>query len=108
MGNIWSWLFYSLPWQVQIGALLIVALVILYLLVRVFGWDRVKPYVIPVLGLIGAAGLLSRAQQKGFADRKAQEDAAAQKAGIVVAAQQKKAQDDTDDELKAEADKWSK
>jgi len=67
--NLWTWLFYSLPWQAQAVGALAVVLGLLALAVKVFGWQRVKPFVLPVLALVGAGALLTRERQKGYQER---------------------------------------
>ena len=36
---------------------------------RAFGWERVKPWVLPVVTAIGAGALLQRARQQGWKDK---------------------------------------
>jgi hypothetical protein len=67
--NLWDFLVYSIPWWLQIILLAVPVAALLWFAVGIFGWNRVKGWIIPALALIGAAGALSRAQQKGYKDR---------------------------------------
>ncbi len=74
------WLFYALPWWLQVTLVAIPVLIAFYYAVRVFGFERVKGWIAPALALLAALGLLSRAKQQGYNDRrdiqkKAQDDA---------------------------------
>ena len=64
------WLFYLTPWWVQLCILALPVLVVFYVAIRVFGYQRVKGFILPALAILGAIGLLGRAKQQGYADRK--------------------------------------
>jgi uncharacterized membrane protein len=78
--QFFQWVFYALPWWLQLTLLAIPVLVAFYFAVRIFGFDRVKGFIAPALAILAALGLLSRARQQGYQDRKdiqekAQDDA---------------------------------
>lgn len=64
------WLFYLTPWWVQMCILALPVLIVFYVAIRVFGYERVKGFILPALAILGAIGLLGRAKQQGYADRK--------------------------------------
>lgn len=67
--SLWDVLVYMLPWWAQL-AIAATALAGLFLLaVKVFGWERVRPFVVPAFAVVGAGALLSRARQKGWQDK---------------------------------------
>lgn len=105
---IWDFLINRVPWGLQVAVLAIIALVVLYLLVRIFGFERVKGWIGPVLAVIGAVGLLQRSRQQGYADRVAQEDAAQQRANDVVVKEREDVRKLPDAELDRRLDRWSK
>jgi hypothetical protein len=88
-----NWLIYGIPAEVQIITLLLVAAVVLYVLGRILGWERVRGWILPVAGVIGALGFASKLRQKGYADRRAEEEKALDKAEEIV--------DDKRDEINA-------
>lgn len=73
---LWNWLIYQIPWQVQVSILLMLALVGLYFIGRIFGWGVAKQIALPVLGVLAAIGIVSRAGQQGYGARKEQEQQA--------------------------------
>ena len=106
--NLWNWLFYSLPWPVQITLLAIPVVIAFWFAIQIFGWDKVRGFIAPALGILAALGLLSRAQQKGYADRKAAEKAAEDRAKQTVDTTRTDVQALPDDKLNQETDKWSR
>ena len=74
---IWDFILNRIPWWVQVCLLLIPVSLAFWFAVLIFGWERVRRWLVPVLGVLAAIGLLSRARQQGYADRgkKEQRDA---------------------------------
>lgn len=66
---IGDFLLYSIPWYVWLTLALVIAAVLFLLAVRAFGWERVKPWVLPVITVLGAGALLTRARQQGWQDK---------------------------------------
>ena len=64
-----DFLFYVVPWWAWLALALVVVAGLFLLAVRAFGWERVKSWVLPVLTVIGAGALLSRARQQGWQDK---------------------------------------
>ncbi len=108
MSGIWNWLFYSLPWWVQLTILAVPVAVGFWFAIQIFGWEKVRGFIAPVLGILAALGLLSRAQQQGYADRKAQEKQAEDKAIKTVEQERADAQAMDDKQLNEETDRWSR
>ncbi len=106
--NLWNWLWFELPWQVQITLLAIPVAIGFWFAIQIFGWEKVRGWIAPALGILAALGLLSRSQQKGYAERKAEEDAAARKAEDVVDKTRTEVKNLPDDKLDHEVDKWSR
>lgn len=80
MYEFFRWLFYLTPWWVQLIILALPILVLFGVAIRVFGYERVKAFILPAVAILAALGLLGRAKQQGYADRKdiqkkAQDDA---------------------------------
>ena len=71
--------FYKLWWLVP-SVVAILALAAFYYLYRVFGWEKIKGWILPVLAVIGALGALNRARSQGYQDRLNQEDVARKEA----------------------------
>lgn len=105
---IWDFLFYHLPFWLQITLLAIPVAVAFWFAIQIFGWEKVRGFIAPALGVLAALGLLSRAQQKGYADRKAQEKQAEDKAKQTVDTTRTETQALPDTKLDAEVDKWSR
>ncbi len=105
---IWNFLFYHIPFWLQITLLAIPVAVAFWLAIQIFGWEKVRGFIAPALGVLAALGLLSRAQQKGYADRKAQEKQAEDKAKQTVDTTRTETQALPDTKLDAEVDKWSR
>lgn len=105
---IWDFLFYHIPFWLQITLLAIPVAVAFWFAIQIFGWEKVRGFIAPALGVLAALGLLSRAQQKGYADRKAQEKQAEDKAKQTVDTTRTETQALPDTKLDAEVDKWSR
>lgn len=103
-----NWLIFGIPWPVQITIFVVLALAVLYAIGRIFGWGVARQIALPVLGVIGALGLLSRSGQQGYAARKDEEQAAEQKANQVADQAHINAQAMTNDQLAKETDRWSR
>ncbi len=103
-----DWLIYGVPAEVQIIILLLVAAIVLFVLGRILGWERVRGWIIPVAGAIGALGLASKLRQQGYADRRAEEEKALDKAEEIHGDIEKKVEHMPDQELDKEVDRWSK
>lgn len=103
-----NWLIFGVPWPVQVFIILLIALAILYMVGRVFGWGVVKQLALPVLAVVGAIGLYSRARQEGFNARKAEEDKAEEWAENVVVEKHDELRKLPDDALHERTDKWSR
>lgn len=70
MSEIGKWIFYSIPWPAQVALIALPCLIILVALINVLGFERVKGWIVPVIGLLAAIGLLSSARQQGYNDRR--------------------------------------
>ncbi len=70
------WAIYSLPWYVQGALLAIMWSGISVAVGMLFGWKYARMMMWPVVALIGAIVLLSRARQQGYTDRRAEEEKA--------------------------------
>jgi hypothetical protein len=105
---IWDFIFYHIPFWLQITLLAIPVAVAFWFAIQIFGWEKVRGFIAPALGVLAALGLLSRAQQKGYADRKAQEKQAEDKAKQTVDTTRTETQALPDTKLDAEVDKWSR
>lgn len=103
-----DWLIYGIPAEVQIIALLLVAAGVLYVLGRILGWERVRGWVLPVAGAIGALGLASKLRQAGYADRRAEEEKALDRAEEIHDEIEKKVERLPDEELADETDRWTR
>jgi hypothetical protein len=107
-----SWIVFGIPWQIQVTALVVVAGLLIFLATMIFGIGPVarvlKVIGLPLLGILGAIGLLSRAQQKGYGERKAEEDQAAKHAEVVVDQTRTDVQGLPDDKLDERTDRWTR
>lgn len=106
--NLWDFLIYQIPFWLQMLLLAVPVAALFWFAVGIFGWNRVKGWIIPALALIGAAGALSRAQQKGYADRKRQEQDALKKAEVIVEKKRDEIKALPDDDLNRRSDRWVK
>jgi hypothetical protein len=77
--NLWDVLVHIVPWWVQLALAVGVLAALFLLAVKVFGWERVRPFVLPAFAVVGAGVLLSRARQKGWQDKIAADIKAADK-----------------------------
>lgn len=103
-----QWLLYSLPWQLQI-ALLAVPVGIAFIVVgNIIGWDKVRVFIVPAIGALAAIGLLGRARQQGAADQRVKQERVDQRARDTIAEGRKDVADDTDPELDARLNRWTK
>lgn len=105
---IWDFLFYHLPWWLQISLLAIPVALAFWFAIITFGWMRVRAFIAPALAVLAALGLLSRARQQGYGDRKVEEKAAEDKAVKTVDKTRTDVQALPDDKLDTEVDKWSR
>jgi hypothetical protein len=107
-----NWLVWGVPWQVQLSAIIILAGLLIALAMMTFGVAPVfrvlRVIGLPLLAGITALGLLSRAQQKGYEARKAEEDQAARKAERTVDETRTDVQSLPGDQLNERVDKWSR
>lgn len=107
-----NWLIFGVPWQIQVTALVVLACLVIFLATMIFGIGPVVRVLrvigLPLLGILGAIGLLSRAQQQGYKARKVEEDTAARKAEVVVDNTRTDVQGLPDDKLDERVDKWSR
>jgi hypothetical protein len=106
--NLWDFLIYSIPWPVQVLLLAVPAVVILYFVYRIVGWNRIKGWVPAVVAAIVALGLLSSQRQKGYADRKTQEQDALKKAEVIVEKKRDEVKAMPNTKLDKEVDRWSR
>jgi hypothetical protein len=108
MNWLWDWLFYGIPFWVQVGILAVPVLIGFYIAVRLLGWERVRGWIPAALIALTAIGALSRTRQQGYADRKRQEDVALDKAEKVVVEERTEVTALPDKQLDDEVDKWSR
>lgn len=108
MQMIWNFILFQIPWPVQIGIVAVVAAAILYAIGRVFGWGVARQIAMPVLAVLGAIGLISRARQQGYKARTDEEHGAEEWAENVVVEKRDDLRSLPDDKLAARTDKWTK
>jgi Flp pilus assembly protein TadB len=105
---MWSFILNSIPWQVQAVAVAFVAALLVLVVGHLFGWKYVRPVIAPLVGVVAAIGLLSRARQQGYRDRRTEEERAQKRADDIA----DQIQDDTrklpDGALDKEVDRWSR
>ncbi len=106
--NLWDFLFYHLPWWLQISLLAIPVAVAFWFAIQIFGWEKVRGWIAPALAILAALGLASRAQQKGYADRRAEDEKALDKAEDFADEKRDDVQDRPDDKLNQDFDRWTK
>lgn len=96
-----DWLIYQVPWWMWAGLALLLYAAGLYVAAAFFGWQRVRPFALPVIAVIGAIAMLQRSRQQGWEDKVKKDLKAADKlidraaetrrrAEAEIAAQQKK------------------
>lgn len=105
---IWDFLFYHLPWWLQISLIAIPVALAFWFAIITFGWMRVRAFIAPALGILAALGLLSRARQQGYADRQVQEKAAEDRAKKTVDTVKKDVEAMPDEKLDSEVDRWTR
>jgi hypothetical protein len=105
---IWDAILYHIPWWVQLTILSIPVVLGLILVGNLIGWSRVRPWIIPALGVLAAFGMLGRDRQQGYGDRVDQEHKAEAGAQEIVRKEHAEARRDTDADLDAKVDKWTK
>lgn len=64
-----DWLLYQVPWWVWAALAVAVYAAGLYVAAAIFGWQRVRPFALPILIVIGALGALQRSRQQGWQDK---------------------------------------
>ncbi|MEO9231549.1 MAG: hypothetical protein ABI216_21725 [Devosia sp.] len=105
---IGHFLFYSMPWWLQLVLLAIPVLAAFYLAVKVFGWDRVKGWIAPVVAILAAFGMISRARQQGYADRRTEQINAQDKATDDFWKEKQKVDEKPISQVDKENEKWLK
>lgn len=103
MFDLGSWIYW-----LQFAGLVVVVLGIFALAVRLLGWNRVKGWIVPVIGFLAVAGAATKIRQSGYADRKQQERDALKKAEVIVEKKRDEIKAVPDDELDRRVDKWVK
>lgn len=106
--NLWDFIFYHLPWYVQITLLAIPVAVAFWFAIQIFGWEKVRGWIAPALAVLAALGLASRAQQKGYNDRRAEEEKALDRAEEIVEDEKQDVHTMPDQELDSEVDRWTR
>lgn len=76
---MWEFLIYSMPWWLQLALAALFVAVAFLVAVRIFGWERVRPLLLPAIAILGALGLVQRSRQQGWADKVKKDLAAADK-----------------------------
>lgn len=109
MEHLYTFLFYTMPWWLQVLILAAIVGVPIYLIAAMlFGTREVNRYVLlGVLALI-TLGYASKLRQDGYKRRQDEERAALDHAKEVVSEERKKTGDLSDTELNAKVDKWSR
>jgi hypothetical protein len=95
-------------WWLLPSVLGLAAAIAVMVAVAVFGWDRVRPYIVPIIVAVASLGLLSRARSQGYREREEVEERAKDKAERIGEDQKDKAEDLTDDQLDNETDRWTR
>jgi hypothetical protein len=108
MDWLWSFIIYGIPWWVQTAIVALFVLAVFALLVRIFGFERVKAWIPAALVALAAIGALSKQRQAGYTDRRAEEEKALDKAEEIVEHEQKDVQRLPDVELDEEVDEWTR
>ena len=108
MSWLWTFLIYGLPWWLQVSILAALVALVFLAAVRVFGWDRVKPFVLPAVALLAALGVVSKAKQGGYQDRRAEEEKALDKAEEIVIDKREDIANDSDEKLDERLDRWTR
>lgn len=108
MNTVVEFLLYALPWWVQIGILVTLAAGALLIAANIFGWNAVRGWIVPIVGVLAALGLASRSRQQGYNDRRAHEEKALDKAEEIHDDVEERIQKMPDHELNDEVDRWSR
>lgn len=107
--SIVAWLFYELPWYVQIGILAIAVGIPIYILaVAIFGAQVANRYLLHGIILIVTIGMASRWRQQGWNARKDEEKRAEERAEKIADDIRDDVQRLPDDKLDQKVDKWTK
>lgn len=64
-----EWLLYQVPWWVWAIIAAVIYAAALFVAAMVFGWQRVRPFALPILIVLGAVAALGRARQQGWQDK---------------------------------------
>ena len=103
-------LVYKLWWPLQVGGLAFMLAVLFLLAVRIFGWERVRPWVLklwlPLAILLAAFGLTRKAQQQGYTDRRAEEEKALDHAEDLVDEKRTDIANDSDAQSNERFERW--
>lgn len=113
MSWFWTALLYSVPWWLQVVLLALIVGVPSYLVTAmVFGTAEVNRQllrlIVPLVGILGAIGLVSRSRQQGYNDRRAEEEKALDVAEDYVDDKRHEVQKLPDVELDERVDRWSR
>lgn len=106
--SLWDFLIYQIPAPVQMLLIAVPAVIVLYFVYRIVGWNRIKGWIPAVVAAIVALGLLSSQRQKGYGDRKGEEDKALKKAETLVEKKRDEVEAMPDDKLNQEVNKWTR
>lgn len=74
-----DWLLYQVPYWVWAGLALLLYAAALYAASAIFGWQRVRPFALPIIAVLGAFAMLHRSRQQGWEDKVKKDLAAADK-----------------------------
>lgn len=102
-----SWLGSWIYWLQFIG-ICVAAAVAFLIAVRILGWDRVKGFLLPLLGILAVFGLRAKIQQAAYQDRVVEEDQANDQIRDDFKEIHKRNEGLTDDELDKKNDPWLK
>lgn len=109
MQSLIIWLFYELPWYVQIGILAIAVGIPIYILaVAIFGAQVANRYLLHGIILIVTIGMASRWRQQGWNARKDEEKRAEERAEKIADDTRDNVEKLPPDKLHDLTDKWSK
>lgn len=103
MFDLGSWIYW-----LQFAGLVVIVLGIFALAVRLLGWNRVKGWIVPVIGFLAVAGAATKIRQSGNDDRKRQEQDALKKAEVLVEKKRDEIQKAPDKDLDDRLSKWEK
>jgi type VI protein secretion system component VasK len=107
--HLYTFLFYMMPWWLQVLILAAIVGVPVYLIAAMlFGTRVVNRYVLFGVLFLITLGYASKLRQDGYQRRQDEERAALDHAKEVVNEERKKTGDLSDAELNAKVDKWSR